>query len=219
MAPQRPTSANHLAGGGGAIQISVLLPNTQPRCLPPVRPSARPALPFSQVTSRPPTASSLRPHKGWLLQGGLRDLKGAPPLLGPAPRFTGRRRCLKSHQQHPHRPRPGPALPAPPAHPLAGCLCFHQVMCGPGALPGSDSRRMGSAEGGLGARSRSGERGGPGSGRAVPGRPPSLTKGRTRSARRLRHGSRAVALLVGTCRELGAPGSSRRLLRPQFPHL
>lgn len=139
-----------------------------------------------------------------------------PLLCWPSSLFTGRSWGLKSHHQH-GGGGPARVSASPPA--WLGCLRLHQVMYGPLALPGSDSRWMGSAKGW--AQSQEWEQCG---GRrlalekAIPGTPPSLTTGRTGSARGscLGHGSHTVALGVGG---VGSWGGSWHLSWPQFLHL
>lgn len=98
-------------------------------------------------------------------------------------------------------------MPCPPAWP--DCLRLCQVMYGPLALPGSDSRWMGSAEGWAQSQEQ-----GAGRGRclapekAIPGMPPSLTEGRTRSTGVV-SGMAPTRRKCGKCRELGG------LLAPQ----
>lgn len=215
--PQRPTSANYLAGGSWEIKLSVFLPRAPPWCPPLVRPSAGPTCPFSRVTPRPPIASFvLSHHKKWLPLGTALGLLGNPSSAGPAPCSRAGTGSLKSHHQH-GGGGPARVSASPPA--WLGCLRLHQVMYGPLALPGSDSRWMGSAKGW--AQSQEWEQCG---GRrlalekAIPGTPPSLTTGRTGSARGscLGHGSHTVALGVGG---VGSWGGSWHLSWPQFLHL
>lgn len=138
---------------------------------------------------------------------------GPPPSAGRSSRFTGRSRCLKSHQQHPDRPHPGPALgPRAPGTPCPP----------PGRLPPPSSgdvqptgpaRKQRQMDGQCAGWAQSQE---PEQGEEVPGSRESHSRkatlpdqGQDGEYRRcLGHGSQAVALLVGQCRELGAPGSS-----------
>lgn len=150
----RPTPANDLAGGAEEASLSPRAKCPPPAgCQPARTPFGSPHGPQLPLVSAPTQGVAIS-------QGGLWDSRRPLLCCGPSSLFLSR-----SHVPEipPSSPRVGPTEEgtSPPAWP--GCLRLHcrcWVMYGPLALPGSDSGWMGSAEGGLGARSGSGSGGG-----------------------------------------------------------
>lgn len=173
-----------------------------------------------QVTPWPATATCVSPRTGsGYLPGWALGLQGDPSSAGLSSLFTGRSPCLKPHPQPQGGSHRGGRRPACLARLPRASSC-RRVMYGLLALPGSDSRWMGSAEGWAWSQER--ERGVGrrlALGKAIPGTPPSLTAGRTGSS--LSPSSHTVALGKAKCRDpgQGALGSPWPLSRPQFPHL
>lgn len=176
----------------------------------------RPTLPFSQATVASNCLLDVPPGRKPSLGRGP-GLHGVLSTSGSSCLFVGRSQGLKppisAEVGATQAGREGPKLST--AWP--GRLRLRGVMYGPLALPGSDSRWMGSAEGGL--RARREQRGG-GAWlwrRPFPeGRPPGRT-GRTGVVLGAAPARRPLVRVSAGRR--WALGSSWRLSRPRRPHL